>query len=94
MVKSQLSAIFLAVLLALFVAGGEASRGLRRWKNDGHWIDVWATMPQLTEPGNLPNAPFVSLTTPKVKQDIWSDRNLRTKQVLYSSILPSAKLFT
>ncbi|KAJ4331475.1 hypothetical protein N0V95_009880 [Ascochyta clinopodiicola] len=24
----------------------------------GHWVDAWASMPQLTEPGNLPPAPF------------------------------------
>lgn len=26
---------------------------------NGHWIDAWASMPQLTEPANLPPAPFV-----------------------------------
>lgn len=25
---------------------------------DGHWVDAFATMPQLTEPANLPPAPF------------------------------------
>ncbi|WP_316741691.1 SGNH/GDSL hydrolase family protein [Streptomyces sp. MK7] len=24
----------------------------------GHWVDTWASMPQLTEPGNMPPAPF------------------------------------
>jgi lysophospholipase L1-like esterase len=24
----------------------------------GHWVDSWASMPQLTEPGNMPPAPF------------------------------------
>ncbi|WP_405009069.1 SGNH/GDSL hydrolase family protein [Kitasatospora sp. NBC_01539] len=24
----------------------------------GHWLDTWASMPQLTEPGNMPPAPF------------------------------------
>jgi hypothetical protein len=26
-----------------------------RW----HWVDTWTAMPQLTEPANLPNPPFV-----------------------------------
>ncbi|USP77886.1 uncharacterized protein yc1106_05160 [Curvularia clavata] len=26
--------------------------------SDGHWVDAFATMPQLTEPANLPPAPF------------------------------------
>ena len=28
---------------------------------DGHWVDTWVSMPQLTEPANLPPAPFVGL---------------------------------
>jgi len=27
--------------------------------SNGHWVDAWASMPQLTEPANLPPAPFV-----------------------------------
>jgi len=26
---------------------------------DGHWVDTWGSMPQLTEPANLPPPPFV-----------------------------------
>jgi hypothetical protein len=25
----------------------------------GHWVDTWTSMPQLTEPANLPLPPFV-----------------------------------
>lgn len=25
---------------------------------NGHWVDTWTSMPQLTEPGNMPPAPF------------------------------------
>lgn len=25
-----------------------------------HWTGIWTTMPQLTEPANLPPAPYVS----------------------------------
>jgi hypothetical protein len=28
---------------------------------NGHWVDTWTAMPQLTEYGNLPLPPFVSL---------------------------------
>ena len=27
---------------------------------DGHWVDTWTSMPQLTEYNNLPLPPFVS----------------------------------
>ena len=33
--------------------------GVRPNPSNGHWIDAWASMPQLTEPANLPPAPFV-----------------------------------
>ena len=28
--------------------------------NGAHWVAVWASMPQLTEPDNHPPSPFVS----------------------------------
>lgn len=30
-----------------------------RGRSGGKWVDIWASMPQLTEPANLPPAPFV-----------------------------------
>jgi hypothetical protein len=36
-----------------------AKRAVRPNPSNGHWIDTWASMPQLTEPANLPPAPFV-----------------------------------
>ncbi|KAF2875353.1 SGNH hydrolase-type esterase domain-containing protein [Massariosphaeria phaeospora] len=33
-------------------------RAIRPNPLNGHWIDTWASMPQLTEPANLPPAPF------------------------------------
>ncbi|CAO2651381.1 Nn.00g039510.m01.CDS01 [Neocucurbitaria sp. VM-36] len=33
-------------------------RAIRPNPSNGHWIDAWASMPQLTEPANLPPAPF------------------------------------
>jgi hypothetical protein len=36
-----------------------AKRAIRPNPPNGHWIDTWASMPQLTEPANLPPAPFV-----------------------------------
>jgi hypothetical protein len=33
--------------------------GIRPNPSNGHWVDAWASMPQLTEPANLPPAPFV-----------------------------------
>ncbi|KAI1852343.1 hypothetical protein JX266_002521 [Neoarthrinium moseri] len=48
-----------ALLLVLFIFG---SLGLATdQKNDckkNRWVDIWASMPQLTEPANLPPVPF------------------------------------
>ncbi len=39
-----------------------AFTGAEAWRRPTyHWVDTWATMPQLTEPANLPPAPYVSL---------------------------------
>lgn len=39
-----------------------ALSGAKVSRDDTNWITVWGSMPQLTEPGNLPPAPFVSST--------------------------------
>ncbi len=49
--KRPLVIFFLAVLTALFV--GASGRPA-----PSHWVATWTSMPQLTEPGNLPPAPF------------------------------------
>lgn len=43
-----------APTVGLPVHGGPGSKNV-------HWVDTWATMPQLTEVGNLPPAPYVSV---------------------------------
>lgn len=40
--------------------GANAQLSTNRAPAQGRWIDTWVSMPQLTEPGNLPPAPFVS----------------------------------
>ncbi|KAF2448995.1 SGNH hydrolase [Karstenula rhodostoma CBS 690.94] len=60
--------IFVALVGALLPAisahgndlsvGRHAGRALRPNPPNGHWVDTWASMPQLTEPANLPRAPF------------------------------------
>lgn len=34
-------------------------RTIRPNPSNSHWVDAWASMPQLTEPANLPPTPFV-----------------------------------
>ncbi|MEV7098255.1 SGNH/GDSL hydrolase family protein [Amycolatopsis sp. NPDC051045] len=49
--RRPLVIFFLAVLTVLFV--GASARPA-----PAHWVATWTSMPQLTEPGNLPPAPF------------------------------------
>ena len=49
------------LLFAIYVAVPSAAALEPRQKLRGHWVDIWATMPQLVEPHNMPNAPFVSI---------------------------------
>lgn len=57
----QLAVSFLALLIASPLVSGQQleGRGVDKKSKDGHWIDTWGTMPQLTEPANLPPAPYV-----------------------------------
>ncbi|KAF1927467.1 SGNH hydrolase [Didymella exigua CBS 183.55] len=45
---------------AVVFAQGQSNNGtsIRPNPPKGHWVDAWASMPQLTEPANLPPAPF------------------------------------
>jgi hypothetical protein len=52
---------FFAVVAFLFSVFNGADAG-RRSQNNNHWVDTRVTMPQLVEPANLPNPPFVSAT--------------------------------
>jgi hypothetical protein len=52
MVRSALSGLLLCSSFVGVKCAGESS--------DKHWVDIWATMPQLVEPANLPPAPYVS----------------------------------
>ncbi|WP_235191076.1 SGNH/GDSL hydrolase family protein [Amycolatopsis rifamycinica] len=49
--RRPLVIFFLAVLTVLFV--GASARPA-----PAHWVATWTSMPQLTEPGNMPPAPF------------------------------------
>ncbi|KAF3220670.1 hypothetical protein TWF679_008865 [Orbilia oligospora] len=51
--------LFLNTLVALAATVLSASAAsLEKRVHNGHWVNTWASMPQLTEPGNLPPAPY------------------------------------
>ncbi|HEX6473027.1 MAG TPA: SGNH/GDSL hydrolase family protein [Streptosporangiaceae bacterium] len=60
-----------AIGAALGAERAPSAAGQIRPKTHGHWVDTWVSMPQLTEPGNLPPAPF---TQPNV---VFADATLR-----------------
>jgi hypothetical protein len=67
MILSRLAVLLVGV--ATFVHGKAhgsahvAKRSIHPNPSNGHWVDAWASMPQLTEPANLPPAPFVRSTS-------------------------------
>jgi len=67
MILTTLTLLAFAVATSVRADGtaGEtvAKQATRPGLSDGHWIDAWASMPQLTEPANLPPHPFVRTTT-------------------------------
>lgn len=65
-VAGAIAAGLVATSFALGAAGASgapgapatADGGAVKPKMHGHWVNTWTAMPQLTEPGNLPPAPF------------------------------------
>ncbi|GAT21061.1 extracellular GDSL-like lipase/acylhydrolase [Aspergillus luchuensis] len=59
-----------------------AARTIRGFKSESQsqsqWVDIWTTMPQLTEPANLPPAPFNS--TPSIFPNTTLRQTLRLTQ--------------
>lgn len=62
MIFSRLAVLLLGVVVLVKGEDGDQNaagrKAIRPNPSKGHWIDAWATMPQLTEPANLPPAPF------------------------------------
>jgi lysophospholipase L1-like esterase len=69
----------IGVLGAQHGAGGPGpAAGAVAPRMPAHWVDTWVSMPQLTEPGNLPPAPFTQANSVLV------DSTLR--QTLHTSV--------
>lgn len=51
--------VFKVALAALVLFQSWTAAYVKRQK-DNQWVDIWGSMPQLVEPGNLPPAPYVS----------------------------------
>lgn len=66
MIFSRLAVLLLGVVVLVKGEDGDQNaagrKAIRPNPSKGHWIDAWATMPQLTEPANLPPAPFVCIS--------------------------------
>ncbi|KAF3928826.1 hypothetical protein AA313_de0205112 [Arthrobotrys entomopaga] len=55
--------LFLQPLVALVATISTVSAAaLQKRVHNGHWVNIWGTMPQLTEPQNLPPAPYNGTT--------------------------------
>lgn len=50
---------------ALALPQAHAPHGYTPYQEDGHWVNTWSAMPQLTEYTNLPLPPFVSFSSPR-----------------------------
>ncbi|MEV4108762.1 SGNH/GDSL hydrolase family protein [Nonomuraea sp. NPDC049695] len=51
-------ALKLAIVAVLGLAMGTAGAADGSSEPSGHWVTTWTAMPQLTEPGNMPPAPY------------------------------------
>lgn len=69
MLASRLFSVLVGLVFQVVLVRGDVleparlpKRAIEPTPSNGHWIDTWASMPQLTEPSNLPPAPFVRIT--------------------------------
>lgn len=55
--------LILVITIFISVCGIDAAPSVSSattWKeSSSRWVDIWTSMPQLTEPANLPPVPFV-----------------------------------
>ncbi|EAW11723.1 SGNH/GDSL hydrolase family protein [Aspergillus clavatus NRRL 1] len=58
--RAVISLLVLLQINNVWSAPLEGSLGSRHGNPKSHWVDIWATMPQLVEPYNLPPTPFNS----------------------------------
>ena len=56
----SLALLALSALLLLISPSSALPRPQTSEEDGTHWVDLWASMPQLTEPNNLPPAPYAS----------------------------------
>jgi hypothetical protein len=64
----SLSSIVRKGAIGLLLLGSHANGLLKARATDGgsNWITIWGSMPQLTEPANLPPPPFVSWSSSRL----------------------------
>lgn len=86
--------LFTVLASTAVLVKGQTSNGkaIRPNPSNGHWVDAWASMPQLTEPANLPPAPFVRTTALFFSE--YANLRARTKLAPSLSIQQSGRLCT
>ncbi|KAJ9157738.1 SGNH hydrolase [Pleurostoma richardsiae] len=84
-----------AVLAVLLVALQPAALASSKCKN-GHWVDIWGTMPQLVEPANLPNPPYngsnVVFENATIRQTIFVTQDASTVRLRVSNAFGGSDL--
>src|SRR5262245_33816153 len=86
-----------AVVLNGSGQGAAAHAGtVSRPRPPGHWVDTWVSMPQLTEPGNMPPAPFTQgnlvLADATLRQTIHTSVGGRFLRLRFSNAFGGAAL--
>ena len=82
-----------AVVVTLHSSGTQGAAG---GSPGAHWVNTWTSMPQLTEPGNLPPAPFTQpdrvLADTTLRQTVHVSVSGRQVRLRYSNAFGTADL--
>lgn len=100
MIFSKLAVLLLGT--AVSVHGDVVTRrqnnkpSIRPDPSDGHWVDAFATMPQLTEPANLPPVPFnqtgAVFVNSTIRQTLYMTTDARQIRLKFTNVFGGSDL--
>ncbi|KAJ4986416.1 GDSL-like Lipase/Acylhydrolase [Stagonosporopsis vannaccii] len=83
---------------AIVLVQGHVANGTTIQPNpsNGHWVDAWASMPQLTEPANLPPTPFnqsgAVFVNSTVRQTLYMTADASQIRIRFSNVFGGSNL--
>lgn len=93
---SNIAVLLVGAIASVHGDAIESKRAIRPSPSNGHWVDAWASMPQLTEPANLPPAPFnqtgAVFTNSTIRQTLYLTATANQIRLKFSNVFGGSNL--